>query len=125
MNTVLLVTHEGIGSTLQIAATNTLKTLPCEIISIDCPQDADLDALLESALGALQGAGKDVLIFSDLYGASPHNLAQQIKTALGEKAHLISGLNLPMLLRTLNYIDLPLADLCKKAIEGGVKGICE
>jgi PTS system ascorbate-specific IIA component len=35
----------------------------------------------------------------------------------------ISGVNLPMLLKTLNYRDLPLDQLAAKAAKGGQEGI--
>lgn len=128
MTTVLLVTHKGIGQSLKDAAQATLQAaLPCNIIALDCPQDADSAALAESGLKALETAGEteSLIIFSDAFGATPHNIASDIAERTSIASHLISGVNLPMLMRTLNYIDLPLDELCEKAIKGGCNGICD
>ena len=122
MNTVLLVTHPGIGSALRTAALATLKTLHCKVIAVDCPQDVDTDQIAENTLKKLPTEG-NLIIFSDIYGATPHNLAASISKQTTLTSKLISGVNLPILLRTLNYINEPLDDVCKKAVEGGKASI--
>ena len=39
--------------------------------------------------------------------------------------HVIAGINLPMLVRTLNYAHLPLDELALKALSGGHDGILD
>ena len=51
-----------------------------------------------------------MLILSDLYGASPSNLASRLHT-LHRHCRRVSGLNLPMLLRVMNYPHLALDEL--------------
>ena len=59
---------------------------------------------------------------TDLYGATPHNIAQRV--ACGERrTTVLSGLNLPMLVRVFNYPDDDLDTLASKAAEGGTRGI--
>lgn len=127
MNTIMIVTHPGIGDALREAALATLKKLPCDVITINCPQDADTQKIAEKALTSLQSNSEDegLIIFSDVFGATPHNTAKTIADNVKQKTHLISGINLPMLMRTLNYIDLSLDEVCEKAIKGGAKGICD
>ena len=59
-------------------------------------------------------------MLTDLVGATPCNLAS---TLCNDNLLMVTGLNLPMLLRTCNYVDLPLPELSNKAIEGGIKSI--
>ena len=123
MNTIVIVTHPGIADALKATATTILTTLPCEIITVDCPPDSDTDNLLVSVTASLKDISGDIIVFSDVFGATPHNLANSIVNTVSQNASLISGINLPMLMRTINYIDLPLADLCSKGMNGGKEGI--
>src|SRR6476646_954941 len=109
---VLLITHEGIGSTLLAVATRLLRQLPLKTEAFEVPFDADPDALLPSASAALRrvDGGTGVLVLTDLYGATPSNLAAKL-SRLGTPVRRVSALNLPMLLRVMNYADLELDEL--------------
>jgi PTS system ascorbate-specific IIA component len=66
--------------------------------------------------------GEGVLVLSDLYGATPCNVANRLPK-LGVRMHCVSGLNLPMLLRVLNYPEQSLDQLAETAATGGRGGI--
>ena len=101
---ILLVTHPGVGTALLDVATRLLRQLPLKTEALEVPFDADLDALLPLASAALRrvDGGDGVLILTDLYGASPANLAGQL-ARLGTPVRRVSALSLPMLLRVMNY----------------------
>lgn len=101
---ILLVTHPGVGPALLEVATRLLRQLPLKTEAFEVPFDADLDALLPLASAALRrvDAGDGALILTDLYGASPANLAGQL-ARLGTPVRRVSALSLPMLLRVMNY----------------------
>ena len=87
--------------------------LPAEAIAVDA--DCDPDQLLETAgkfCDALDD-GTGVLVLTDLYGSTPSNIANRLIET--HNASVISGANLPMLLRILNYPDMSLEALCDKA----------
>jgi PTS system ascorbate-specific IIA component len=63
------------------------------------------------------------LILTDVFGATPCNVAQRL--ADGVKCRLISGVNLPMLLRTVTYRHEPLDALVQRALIGGTQGIMQ
>ena len=63
-----------------------------------------------------------MLILTDLYGASPSNLAARL-TQLGTPARRVAGLNLPMLLRVCNYAEQELDALSLTAVSGGKTGV--
>ena len=121
---ILLVTHEGIGTALVAVAGRLLRPLPLKVEAFEVPFDADADALLPAASAALRrvDGGDGVLVLTDLYGASPSNLAARV-ARLGTPARRVSGLNLPMLLRVLNYPELPLHDLPAVAAAGARIGV--
>ena len=117
---VLLVTHSGVGPALLASAGRVLPNLPLKADAFEVPFDADLDALLPAASGALRrvDGGDGVLILTDMYGASPSNLAARL-AQLGTPVKRVAGLNLPMLLRVMNYPEQSLAELQSTASVGG------
>ena len=101
---ILLVTHPGIGASILAIATALMRQLPLQAEAFEVPLDADLGALLPQASSALRrvDSGEGVLVLTDLYGASPSNLAGQL-ARLGTPVRRVSALSLPMLLRVMNY----------------------
>jgi len=121
---ILLITHEGIGSALIVVATRLLRQLPLKTESFEVPYDADADVLLPDASAALRrvDGGAGVLVLTDLYGATPSNLAAKL-ARLGTPVRRVSALNLPMLLRVMNYADLDLDELPAIAAAGARNGV--
>lgn len=120
---ILLITHPGIGTSLLQVATRLLRQLPLKAEAFEVPFDADLDALLPQASAALRrvDGGDGVLVMTDLYGASPSNLAAQL-ARLGTPVRRVSALSLPMLLRVMNYPEQGLQDLPATAAAGTRNG---
>lgn len=121
---ILLVTHEGIGTALVAVATALMRNLPLRVEAFEVPFDADPDALLPRASAAMRrvDSGVGVLVLTDLYGATPSNLAAKL-SRLGTPVRRVSALNLPMLLRVLNYAELELDDLPAVAAAGARNGV--
>jgi mannose PTS system EIIA component len=121
---ILLLTHAGAASPFVPLVQRLLGRLPLRIESFELEFDADPEATLPRASTALRRAdeGDGVLILTDLYGASPSNLALRL-TQLGTPARRVSGLNLPMLLRVCNYPDQSLDALALTAVSGGKTGV--
>ena len=120
---ILLVTHPGVGTSLLDVATRLLRHLPLKTEAFEVPFDADMDALLPLASAALRrvDSGEGVQILTDLYGASPSNLAAQL-ARLGTPARRVSALSLPMLLRVMNYPEQGLDQLPATAAAGTRNG---
>ncbi|MDV9042477.1 PTS fructose IIA subunit family protein [Stenotrophomonas sp. RAC2] len=120
---ILLVTHPGVGTALLDVATRLLRQLPLKTEAFEVPFDADLDVLLPLASAALRrvDGGDGVLILTDLYGASPANLAGQL-ARLGTPVRRVSALSLPMLLRVMNYPEQGLDQLPATAAAGTRNG---
>ncbi|MBH1433731.1 PTS fructose IIA subunit family protein [Stenotrophomonas maltophilia] len=120
---ILLVTHPGVGTALLDVATRLLRQLPLKTEAFEVPFDADLDVLLPLASAALRRVdeGDGVLILTDLYGASPANLAGQL-ARLGTPVRRVSALSLPMLLRVMNYPEQGLDQLPATAAAGTRNG---
>ena len=112
---VLLLTHKEVGTELLNAAKHTLGYMPSNITTLAVSEK--VDSLLDVLTKIITSAPEGLLILTDLYGSTPCNIAKSIATH--ETCEIITGLNLPMLLKTLNYQELPLNELAVKAIEGG------
>ncbi|MGH8061567.1 MAG: PTS sugar transporter subunit IIA [Pseudoxanthomonas sp.] len=120
---ILLVTHPGIGASILAIATSLMRQLPLQAEAFEVPLDADLETLLPQASSALRrvDSGEGVLVLTDLYGASPSNLAGQL-AKLGTPVRRVSALSLPMLLRVMNYPEQGLDQLPATAAAGTRNG---
>ncbi|HVK52773.1 MAG TPA: PTS fructose IIA subunit family protein [Pseudoxanthomonas sp.] len=121
---ILLITHPGIGPSFLAVATTLLRQLPLKAEAFEVPFDAELDTLLPQASAALRrvDGGQGVLVLTDLYGASPSNLAARL-ARLGTPVRRVSGLSLPMLLRVMNYSEQGLDELPATAAAGARNGV--
>ena len=121
---ILLITHEGIGSALLAVATRLLRQLPLKTEAFEVPFDADPDALLPMASAALRrvDGGQGVLVLTDLYGATPSNLAAKL-ARIGTPVKRVSALSLPMLLRVMNYAEMDLEEIPNVAGAGARNGV--
>lgn len=121
---ILLVTHPGIGTAMIAVASALLRNLPLEVEAFEVPFDGDPEALLPQASAALRrvDGGFGVLVLTDLYGATPSNLAARL-ARLGTPVRRVSALSLPMLLRVLNYAELGIDELPAVAAAGARNGV--
>ena len=120
---LLIISHDGIGAALLGTATFMLNKCPLQTRLLTASRDCNPDELIADAVEEIASldTGNGVLVLTDLYGSTPSNIAKN----LSEKANVITvtGLNLSMLIRVLNYPDLDLGSLADKAASGGKDGI--
>ena len=121
---VLLMTHEAVGKALISAARHVMPTLPLRVAAVEVPPQSDLEVMrsLTAHHARELDLGDGVLILADLYGATPCNIGLSLG-ALGIRQRCVSGLNLPMLLRVLNYPEKSLDQLAEVAASGARGGI--
>jgi len=120
---IILITHNNIGKVLLETALTNLhrqdKPALAIPISFDCDPEqsfCDCRQVLEQA-----NQGQGVLVLTDMFGATPSNIAHRLSD--GSEVRVVAGLNLPMLMRVLNYADKNLDELVEKAITGGKEGV--
>ena len=121
---ILLLTHTGLGTALVEAARSVVGALPLPVEAVEFGNGDAVDPFAHRAAKAMRDLdrGDGVLILSDLYGSTPSNVAARL-VAQGTTVRRVSGLNLPMLLRVLNYADQPLDDLALTAASGARGGV--
>ncbi len=121
---ILIVAHGSLADSLVECATHVLGQRPSGLATLDFKGHADPDErqqALQKRLDELdEGAG--ILVLTDVYGATPSNtLCRVLEPA---RVEAITGVNLPMLLKALNYRDsLPLPQLIERIVEGGRNSI--
>ena len=119
---LLIITHGEIGSSMLDTAISVLGTCPLQTRTLGISMTGDPEEQLEQGRRLLEllDQGNGVLILTDLYGSTPANIACKLR---GDRVAVVAGLNLPMLLRVLNYPELELENLVHKALTGGRDGV--
>ena len=119
---ILLITHGNLGEALLANAAHVLGATPLHAAAMNiAPTDRAEGRLAEARnLAASVDDGDGVLVFTDIFGATPANIAGCL---LGpEKVEGIAGVSLPMLVKALAYRTLPLAEVVGKALDAGAQG---
>jgi PTS system ascorbate-specific IIA component len=120
---LFLITHTSYGESLIQCACHVLNRRPPQIVQLGiAAQDDPLDVLpLAQNLLQLVDSGEGVLVMTDIYGATPANIAMKLLEP--GRVEGIAGANLPMLLRALTYRDKDMETLLARATTGGRDGI--
>lgn len=123
---ILIISHDDIGSALLNAVKQTFASeLPLPVATVGLEATVDPDELVPKLrkVVATLNQGDGVLILTDLFGSTPSNIAHKLRDF--KDTRIVTGLNLPMLIRVMNYPQLNLAQLAEKARTGGQCGIIE
>ncbi|MBL8423405.1 MAG: PTS fructose transporter subunit IIA [Candidatus Accumulibacter phosphatis] len=120
---ILLVTHGSFGESLVQNVCHVLNKRPPLIAQLGvAAQDDPLDILpLARLLLREVDGGEGVLVMTDVFGATPANLA--LKLLEPGRVEGVSGLSLPMLLRALTYRERGMEMMLQKAISGAHDGV--
>lgn len=120
---ILIVAHGTLGESLIHCASHVIGQRPPNLMQIGISVHDDPQAILPQAirLVKLLDKGHGVLVLSDIYGATPCNIATQL--IIPGRVEGIAGVNLPMLVRALTYRNETLDRVVDKALSGGTDGI--
>jgi len=128
MNAILLIAHAPLANALRQCALHVFPDCGDTVMAIDVQPNLSPDETLASARIALEqlargGQAMGVLVLADIFGATPSNVAQKLVD--GVQSRLITGVNLPMLLRAVSYRHEPLETLVSRAVIGGTQGVMQ
>ena len=120
---IFLVTHGTLGESLIQNVCHVLNKRPPLIAQLGvAAQDDPLDILPLARLLLKEGdGGEGVLVMTDVFGATPGNLA--LKLLEPGRVEGVSGVSLPMLLRALTYRERGMETMVQKAISGARDGV--
>ena len=119
---VIVVTHGQFGKHLLEAAQTILGPQEqCAHIAIEGAVDmAELLSELKSTVKKLE-TGSGVIILTDMFGGTPSNISLSLLQP--GKVDVLTGANLPMLLRILGMRDQELTQLAQDAKNAAIQGI--
>ncbi|WP_296511057.1 PTS fructose transporter subunit IIA [Rhodoferax sp.] len=125
MNTgILIIAHAPLASALRACVLHVYPDAGEGIIALDVPANENPDVTRAAAKTLLSRLGTaHALVLTDVFGATPCNIAQKVVD--GHQSKLVVGVNLPMLLRTVNYRHEPLDVLVTRALAGGAQSIMQ
>ena len=122
---ILIVSHGAFGESLIHSASHVLGRRPLYLRQLGVTVHDDPEAILPVAEDLIRflDQGEGVLVMTDIYGATPSNIAARLLKP--GRVEGVSGVNLPMLIRALNYREATAAvsDLAEKALGGAAEGI--
>jgi mannose PTS system EIIA component len=120
---ILIIAHDSLGEGLASAVTHVLGSRPpqFEVLSVAATDDPLMLLPAARELVAQLDTGSGVLVFSDIYGASPCNLVGKLLKP--GRVEGVAGVNLPMLVRAITYRARGMETMVKKAISGGCEGV--
>lgn len=120
---ILIIAHGKLGHSLIDCASHVMGSIPPRLSYLEVHKQDDPAILIAKAqqIIAELDDGDGVLVLSDMYGATPCNVVTQLIKPNAVEG--VAGANLPMLVRTLTYRDVPLKALVEKALSGGREGV--
>jgi mannose PTS system EIIA component len=122
MNGILVIAHAPLASALRQCVLHVFPDAGASVVAVDIqPQASPDDSLQQARTAAAQLDMNQLLVLTDLFGATPCNVAQRLVE--GSSARLVSGVSLPMLLRAVTYRHEPMDMLVSRAMAGGAQGI--
>ena len=122
---ILIIAHGTLGESLIHCANHVYGADTPHLAQMSVALNDDIKGLLPRAEALIEALdqGDGVLVLSDMYGATPCNVCCRMMQP--GKLEVVAGVNLPMLVRVLNYRNEPLSIVVEKAISGGREGVIE
>ena len=128
MNGILIIAHAPLAHALRECALHVFPDCGPWVVAIDTQPHAPPEETLAAARIALRQMrdrrdNDGVVVLTDVFGATPSNVAQKLVDGLNSR--LVTGVNLPMLLRAVSYRHEPLEALAARAVTGGTQGVMQ
>jgi mannose PTS system EIIA component len=124
MNHIVIIAHAPLASALRSCALHVFPDCGDWVTALDVqPNTAPEDTVAQARIMLDQRRAPNVLLLADIFGATPSNVAREL--ADGVTTKLITGVNLPMLLRAITYRHESLDALVARALAGGAQGVMQ
>lgn len=120
---ILIVSHGAFGESLIHSASHVLGKRPLYLRQLGVTVHDDPEALIPLAEDLIRflDQGEGVLVLTDIYGATPSNIASRLLRP--GRVEGLAGVNLPMLIRAITYRNETLLTVRDKALEGAAEGV--
>lgn len=124
MPSLLIMAHAPLASALRDVAAHVFPDAVDRLQVLDVLPAWSAEQVEVQARALLAAGGAEqTLILVDVFGATPANVAQRL--ADGQRVRVVTGVNVPMLWRTLCYAHEPLDALVTRAVNGGTQGVMQ
>jgi mannose PTS system EIIA component len=121
MPSLLVIAHAPLASALRAVAEHVYPDCAASLAALDVLPDTPIEQVEAQATALLACMGRDeALILTDVFGATPCNVAQRL--ADGVHIKVVTGVNVPMLWRSLCYANESLDSLLARALAGATQG---
>lgn len=120
---IFIIAHAPLAHALRECALHVFPECEDEVFALDVPPNEPPEETQAAAQAMLDQHSGPVLLLTDVFGATPCNVAQRLTD--GERVRLICGVNLPMLLRAVCYRGEELESLVSRAVVGGTQGVMQ
>ncbi len=123
MNHILIIAHAPLASALKACALHVFPDCGPHVSALDVPPNMPPAESVAQARQIMRMQGGEILLLTDVFGATPSNIAKQLIDGISSR--LLTGVNLPMLLRAVTYRHESLNVLVQRALAGGSQGVMQ
>jgi PTS system ascorbate-specific IIA component len=124
MNGIFIIAHAPLASALRQCVLHVFPDAADGVAALDIQPNVPPEESLAQARAMMrQMQLPQTLVVTDVFGATPCNVAQKLIDGVNSK--LITGVNLPMLLRTVSYRHEALDALISRAMIGATQGVIQ
>ena len=124
MNGILIIAHAPLASALRQCVLHVFPDSADAVAALDVLPNVPPEESLDQARALMRQMHlPQTLVVTDVFGATPCNVAQKLIDGINSK--LITGVNLPMLLRTVSYRHESLDALISRATIGATQGVIQ
>ena len=124
MNGIFIIAHAPLARALRECALHVYTDCASAVVALDgLPHQPPEVSRAAARVAMAQMGTNSNLVLTDVFGATPCNVAQKLVD--GVSSRLITGVNLPMVLRTVCYCQEPLDALVNRAVIGGTQGVMQ
>ena len=119
---LFIIAHAPLASAMREVAAHIDDAAAAGIGICDVSADQSLDDVVMQCQSALAAMGPgEILILTEVFGATPCYAAQRLCSRPGIR--VVSGLNVPMLWRSIGHLREPIDQVAELARAGGQQGV--
>ena len=124
---ILIVAHTPLASALLDFVEHIYGHVPEDVFAVNVPPHENSQRTFIRLNEVIQQmkSNQEILVLTDIMGATPSNVASRLSSQPGNMANtqVLTGVNLPMLLRAVSHRHEPLQEIVEKSLQGGQQGV--
>ena len=124
---MLIIAHAPLASALKSVAQHTFPDCAVTVETLDVSPHVSVEQVESDGRELLaQISAREVLILTDVFGATPCIVAQRLAAECdGKVVKVVAGVNVPMLWRALCYSGAGLDTVVERAVAGAAQGVIQ